>query len=70
MTDMGVISTNKGEHMVDPYRNIVHGHVWSRDLCQWVIHAKPPDAYNTNKNAVGKAGAALPKKSRRREKLR
>ena len=67
MTDMGVISTNKGEHMVDPYQNIVHGHVWSRDLHQWVIHAKPPDADNTNKK---KAGAALPKKSRRREKLR
>ena len=68
MTDLGVISTNKGEHMEDPYQNIVHGHVWSRDLCQWVIHAKLPQAYNTNKkDAVKKkkAGTKVPKKPRR-----
>jgi len=69
MTDQGVISTNKGEHMEDPYMNIVHGHVWSRDLHQWVIHAKPSQADNTNKkNGVKKQkGAIFPKKSRRRE---
>ena len=32
MTDLGVISTNKGDHMDDPYNNIIHGHVWSREL--------------------------------------
>ena len=42
MIDLGVISTNKGDHMEDPYLNIVHGHVWSRELRCWVIYAKYP----------------------------
>ena len=69
MTDLGVISTNKGDHMEDPYQNIVQGHVWSRDLCQWVIHAKLPQAYSTNKKDVVKKQKAVifPRKSRRRE---
>ena len=69
MTDLGLISTNKGDHMEDPYQNTVQGHVWSRDLCQWVIHAKLPQAYSTNKKNVVKKQKALifPKKSRRRE---
>ena len=32
MTDLGVISTNNGDHMDDPYQNIVHGHVWSHEF--------------------------------------
>ena len=36
MTDLGVINTNKEDYMEDPYKQIVHGHVWSR----WVIHAR------------------------------
>merc|ERR1711923_495658 len=55
MTDMGVISTNKGDHMDDPYMNIVHGHVWSRDLCCWVVHARY--ASKEKEDNVKKAGA-------------
>ena len=40
MTDVGVISTNKGDQMEDPYNHIIHGHVWSRELSRWVIHAR------------------------------
>ena len=71
MTDLGVISTNKGDHMDDPYSNIVHGHVWSRELRHWVIHARYSNmTTSAQKNIVKKAGADLPKKSKRRERLR
>ena len=68
MTDLGVISTNKGEHMEDPYMNIVHGHVWSRDLCRWVIHARYPEDNSKGakrKNDVKKAAPAASKRELR-----
>ena len=65
MTDLGVISTNKGDHMEDPYQNVVHGHVWSRELRCWVIQARYPKySVNNNpkKNKEGGRNSRKPKK--------
>ena len=70
ITDLEMIFTNKGDHMEDPYQNIVHGYVWSPDLCYWVIHAryaKDKDKGKNNKEVKKKAGANVSKKPRRRE---
>ena len=68
MTDLGVISTNRGDHMEDPYQNIVHGHVWSPDLGYWVIHARYLKDKDKNfKETKKKAGATTSKKPRRKE---
>ena len=57
MTDVGVISTNKGDQMEDPYNHIIHGHVWSRDQCCWVIHARfPRDKVNNNPKSAKEGG--------------
>ena len=73
MTDLGVISTNKGDHMEDPYCNIVHGHVWSRDLQRWVIYAKYPKDNSKRvrkKKVIEEAAAAPAKKPKRKKELR
>ena len=61
MTDLGVISCNKG----DPYCNVIYCHVWSRDLCRWVTHARYPE---DNTKGVKKTSSVLPKKYKRRRK--
>ena len=68
MTDLGVISTNKGDHMDDPYNNIMHGHVWSRELCCWVIHARfAKDKDSVINNPKGKERARNSKKPKKEE---
>ena len=68
MTDLGVISVNKGDHMEDPYQHVIQGHVWSRELHRWVIHAKyVKDKDKNSKEVKKKAGAIVPKKPRRKE---
>ena len=62
MTDLGIISTNKGDQMDDPYNHIINGYVWSRELLCWVIHARfAKDSSNNNNKEAGK------KKSRRKK---
>ena len=72
MTDLGVISCNKGDQMTDPYLNIIHGHVWSRDLQRWVIHARYPkdNAHRAKKDVAKEASAAAFKKPKRKRELR
>ena len=71
MTDLGVISCNKGDQMTDPYLNIIHGHVWSRDLQRWVIHARYPkdNAHRAKKDVAKEASAAAFKKPKRKREL-
>ena len=67
MTDLGVISTNKGDHMEDPYNNIVHGHVWSREQRCWVIHARfAKDSVKDNPKSAkeGDRNSKKPKKKK------
>ena len=64
MTDLGIISTNKGDHMEDPYNNIIHGHVWSRELCCWVIHAR---FAKDNKPKSAKEGGRNSRKPKKKE---
>ena len=72
MTDLGVISCNKGDQMEDPYLNIIHGHVWSRDLQRWVIHARylKDNAYRVKKDVKKEASVAAFKKPKRKRELR
>ena len=70
MTDLGVISTNKGDQMDDPYKHIVNGYVWSRELSCWVIHARyPKDNLNNNTKKV-KEGGRIPRKPKKRAESR
>ena len=75
MTDLGVISINKGDHMEDPYQHVINGHVWSRELHKWVIHARYLEDNNINKKGIEKKDKKVKaiksnKKLKGREKLR
>ena len=61
MTNLGIIAADKSNHMDDPYANIIHGHVWSREMRGWVLYAR------YSKDVDKKEGE---KKSRRRKELR
>ena len=69
MTDLGIISTNKGDQMDDPYNHIIHGHVWSRELCRWVIHARYSKD-NINNNPKVKEGGRNFKKPKKKVESR
>ena len=75
MTDLGVISINKGDHMEDPYQHVINGHVWSRELHRWVIHARYLEDNNINKKGIEKKDKKVKaiksnKKLQGREQLR
>ena len=68
MTDLGIISTHKGDQMEDPYNQIIQGHVWSRELRCWVVHARfPQDNLNNNTNKRIQEGGKVFKKPRKRK---
>ena len=68
MTDVGVISTKKGDQMDDPYNHIIHGHVWSRELCCWVIHARfTKDNVNNNPKKVNEGGRNSKKQKKKKK---
>ena len=57
MTNLGIIAADNGNHMEDPYSNIIHGHVWSRELRGWVLFARyPKDNVNHNPRKIQEGG--------------
>ena len=64
MTDLGIISTNKGDQMDDPYNHIINGYVWSRELLCWVIHAR---FAKDNKPKSAKEGGRNSRKPKKKE---
>ena len=71
MTDLGIISTNKGDQMDDPYNHIINGYVWSRELLCWVIHARfAKDSSNNNTRSVKEGGRKSKKPNKRKVESR